>query len=55
MDRHSVADEQWNRIQDLLPGREGGHGGVGKDNRIFIDAIFYSAKTGLPWRDLPEG
>jgi transposase len=25
-----------------------------KDNRLFVDAIFWMAKTGAPWRDLPE-
>jgi transposase len=24
------------------------------DDRTFIDAVLYRAKTGIPWRDLPE-
>ncbi len=54
MHRHEIPQDQWERIESLLPGRAGGHGGVAKDNRGFINAIWYVAKTGIPWRDLPE-
>lgn len=54
MRRHEIPDDQWARIEALLPGRPGGHGGVAKDNRTFINAIWYVSKTGIPWRDLPE-
>ena len=52
--RHALSDEQWERIQDLLPGKVGDPGRSGKDNRLFVDAVLYVAKTGVPWRDLPE-
>jgi len=52
--RHELTDEQWNAIKDLLPGKEGDPGVTAKDNRLFINAIFFIAKTGIPWRDLPE-
>jgi transposase len=51
--RHAISDADWDRIKDLLPGRPGQHGGVAKDNRLFIDAILWMSKTGAPWRDLP--
>lgn len=54
MRRHEISDDNWARIEHLLPGRPGGHGGVAKDNRGFINAVWYVAKTGIPWRDLPE-
>ena len=54
MRRHEISDDNWLRIEHLLPGRTGGHGGVAKDNRRFINAVWYVAKTGIPWRDLPE-
>lgn len=54
MRRHEIPQDQWERIEGLLPGRPGNHGGVAKDNRGFINAIWYVAKTGIPWRDLPE-
>ncbi len=52
--RHEITDEQWDAIKDLLPGQEGDPGVTAKDNRLFINAIMWIAKTGAPWRDLPE-
>ena len=52
--RHELTDEQWQAIEHLLPGREGTRGPNAKDNRLFVDAVLYVAKTGIPWRDLPE-
>ena len=52
--RHAISDVDWNRIKHLLPGQNGQHGKVAKDNRLFIDAVLWVAKTGAPWRDLPE-
>ena len=52
--RHEIRDDQWERIKDRLPGRPGEHGRVAADNRRFINAVLWIAKTGAPWRDLPE-
>jgi len=52
--RHALTDAQWNRIKDLLPGKVGDPGRAAEDNRLFVDAVLFVAKTGLPWRDLPE-
>jgi transposase len=54
MQRHEIKDADWARIEFLLPGRAGEHGGVAHDTRLFINAVLFLAKTGLPWRDLPE-
>jgi transposase len=51
--RHAIKDADWDRIQDLLPGQPGQHGKAAKDNRLFLDAVLWIAKTGAPWRDLP--
>jgi transposase len=52
--RHAISDADWDRIKDLLPGRPGQSGWIANDNRLFIDAVLWIAKTGAPWRDLPE-
>src|SRR5881275_3358666 len=52
--RHAIIDADWDRIKDLLPGRAGQPGVTAKDNRLFVDAALWVAKTGAPWRDLPE-
>ena len=52
--RHEISDADWDRIKELLPGQPGQHGGVADDNRRFVNAVLYVAKTGIPWRDLPE-
>jgi transposase len=52
--RHAISDADWDRIKDLLPGRPGQTGWLAKDNRLFVDAVPCIAKTGAPWRDLPE-
>lgn len=53
MHRHALTDEQWERIQPLLPWRaQGRKSSLG--DRVFVDAVIYRARTGIPWRDLPE-
>jgi transposase len=52
--RHAIRDEDWERIKHLLPGQAGQPGVTAKDNRLFVDAVLWIAKTGAPWRDLPE-
>ncbi|CAN5856269.1 hypothetical protein BH23PLA1_BH23PLA1_20680 [soil metagenome] len=54
MRRHEIKDEDWDRIKDLLPGKAGDPGVTAKDNRLFVNAVLWIAKTGAPWRDLPE-
>jgi putative transposase len=52
--RHALTDEQWDRIKGLVPGKTGDRGRTGKNNRLFVDAVLYVLKTGVPWRDLPK-
>jgi transposase len=51
--RYALRDDQWERIKNLLPGREGTVGVTAKDNRLFIEAVLYRYRAGIPWRDLP--
>ena len=41
-------------IEPLLPGKKGDPGKTAEDNRLFVNAVLWIAKTGAPWRDLPE-
>ncbi len=52
--RYALRDDQWERIRDLLPGRAGHVGVTAKDNRLFVEAVLYRYRAGIPWRDLPE-
>src|SRR6266704_2238553 len=59
MRRYALHDDQWDRIKDFLPGREGhvggtAVGGTAPDNRLFVEAVLYRYRAGIPWRDLPE-
>ena len=51
--RHDISDHIWNKLEPHLPGRKGAWGGVARDNRQFINAVFWILRTGSPWRDLP--
>ena len=54
MRRYALRDDQWNRIKDRLPDRAGSVGVTAADNRLFIEAVLYRYRAGIPWRDLPE-
>jgi len=54
MRRYGLRDDQWDRINDLLPGSEGWVGVTARDNRLFVEAVLYRYRAGIPWRDLPE-
>jgi transposase len=54
MRRYALRDDQWDRIKDGLPGSEGSVGVTASDNRLFIEAVLYRYRAGIPWRDLPE-
>ena len=54
MIRRELNDTQWQRIERLVPGKEGDKGRHGEDNRLFVDAVLWIARAGAPWRDLPQ-
>ena len=53
MDRKMLRDDQWARIEQLLPGKATDRGVTAKDNRRFVEAVLWIMRTGSPWRDLP--
>ena len=46
--RHDISDHAWSLLEPHLPGRAGGWGGVARDNRLFINAVFWILRTGAP-------
>src|SRR3979490_1229461 len=54
MRRYALRDDQWDRIKGILPGGAGHVGVPAKDNRLFVEAVLYRYRAGIPWRDLPE-
>lgn len=54
--RYELTDNEWNRIADLLPAETTGKQGRprNKDNRMILNGIIWIARSGTPWRDLPE-
>jgi transposase len=54
MRRYAISDEHFARIEHLLPGKPSDPGRTAANNRLFIDAVLWIARTGAPWPDLPE-
>ena len=52
--RYEITDQQWAKIAQFLPGKVGDVGRGAIDNRLFINAILWIARSGAPWRNLPE-
>src|SRR5262245_31875253 len=53
MPRHALTDEQWDKLTRVLPRPKSGPRAQ-RGDRAFVDAVLYRARTGIPWRDLPE-
>jgi putative transposase len=51
--RLQLDDRQWRKIEAFLASRRG-PGRPPKDNRMFVEAVLWWRRTGVPWRDLPE-
>ena len=51
--RHDISNFIGELLEPYLPGQEGSWGGIAHDNRRFLNAVFWTLRTGAPWRDLP--
>jgi transposase len=54
MDCDALRDDQWDRIKAFVPGGTKGKRGPRTNNRLFLDALLWMARSGGRWRDLPE-
>lgn len=54
MNCDELRDDQWDRLKDLVPGGRKGKRGPRADNRRFLNALLWMARSGGRWRDLPE-
>jgi transposase len=53
MERFVLTDAQWAKMEPFCLGKVGDPGRSGADNRRFVEAGLWIARTGSPWRDLP--
>jgi len=54
MDLEALNDEQWALIEPFVPGGRKGRRGPRTNNRRFVEALIWMARSGGRWRDLPE-
>ena len=53
MDRLVLTNRQWAKMGPHCLGKPTDPGRSGSDNRRFLEAVLWIARTGSPWRDLP--
>jgi len=53
MERFVLTDAQWAKMEPHCLGKPDDPGRSGGDNRLFVEAVLWVARTGSPWRDLP--
>jgi transposase len=54
MVRKILRNDQWERIEWMLPGKKSDRGQTAAANRLFVEAVLWIARTGSPWRDWPD-
>jgi transposase len=54
MDGDELRDDQFDRLKVLVPGGCKGKRGPRPDNRRFLNALLWMARSGGRWRDLPS-
>ena len=53
MQKAFLSDEQWKKIEPLLP-RDKSRGRSWADNRRVLEGVLWVLKVGARWRDLPK-
>ena len=54
MTRMILTNAQWELMEPHCLGKKSDPGRTGSDTRLFVEAVLWIARTGAPWRDLPE-
>jgi|GEM_PF-270984 len=49
-----LRDEQWQKLEPLLTGKQSDPGANAKNNRLFIEAVLWVAMNNSLWRHLPQ-
>ena len=52
--RDLMLDEEWRFFEHFIQAVRAPNGRKPTDHRLVLDGIFWIARTGAPWRDLPE-
>lgn len=54
MIRGLMSDEEWDFFEPFVTVRGPKSGRPAKNHRLLLDGVFWIARTGAPWRDLPD-
>lgn len=54
MHHGDLTHDEWQRLEPLLPPQKPKTGRLASDHRRLINGMLWIARTGAPWRDLPE-
>jgi transposase len=54
MHRGDLTNEQWARLEPLLPPQKPHTGRINQPHRRIINGILWILRTGAPWEDLPR-
>ncbi len=53
MEGFVLTDVQWTKMEPHCLGKPTDSGRSGRNNRLFVEAMLWVVRTGIPWRDLP--
>jgi len=53
VDRSIITNRHWAKIEPHCLGKKSDPGRTGGDARLFLEGVFWIARTGAHWRDLP--
>jgi len=49
-----IQEDQWRKLEAVIPGRRGRSGVSGKNNRLFIEAIILISEGRFCWTEIPS-